>query len=558
MKPRSVKVAALLVALALVLSGCAKLPTSSEVKVGSDIQSGLSTDYLYYSPSGPAESATQQEIISGFINAATGPQNDYQVAREYLSSDLATKWNPSAELLIGDTRPVIEVLGPTVATVTVKAVARVDDLGRYQELVPAIDRVLKYSLIEENGQWRISQAPDATVLVRPVFDVLFKSYSLYFYDNQERYLVPDTRWFATRISTSTRLVSALLAGPDFWLAEAVKSAFPSKTKLAIDSVTVENSVAIVDLDASANSTTVSQRQRMLVQLTATLTQLPNVFSVQIKIDGVLQNIVNLPYQVSLAKNPDPIVLTTDGFRQLSTTASPMTRATQAVKELQANEFGINNQQSLLALRSARGVGVVRLTGANASLVDIDYRADLLAPVIDPQGYIWTLGAAADSLLLAFDSSGRQQFAGLSWLAQADRVAFSISREGGRIAFLLNYEGDLRLYVAAIERDEKGVPVSISTPVRLGKTERLVASVSWIDETTIASIAKSSAGLTYPVYLQVGGQVKKLSSVSQAQSVAAGGPFAASYVLDANGELRVLRSLTWVNIAKDILAIHFAG
>jgi spore germination protein GerM len=158
---------------------------------------------------------------------------------------------------------------------------------------------------------------------------LFKNYSLFFYDNQERYLIPETRWFATRVATSTKLVSALLAGPEFWLADAVQSSFPRDTKLALDSVLVQDGVAIVDLDASANSTTISQRQRMLVQLTATLTQLPNVFSVQIRIEGVPQNIANLPYQVSLANNPDPIVLSTEGFRQLSTDAMPMTRASEA-------------------------------------------------------------------------------------------------------------------------------------------------------------------------------------------------------------------------------------
>ena len=558
MKTNLLKALVLLIGTALTLTACAKLPTVSEVKVGSDIQAGLSTDYLYYSPSGPAEAATQQEIISGFINAATGPQNDYQVAREFLSRDFAAKWNPSAELLVGDTRPVIEVLGSSAATVTFKAVARVDQLGRYQELVPSISRVLKYSLLEENGQWRIDQAPDATVLVRPVLDVLFKSYSLYFYDNQDRYLVPDTRWFATRISTSTRLVSALLAGPDYWLTDAVNSAFPTGTQLAIDSVTVDAGTAVVDLDASVNSTTVSQRQRMLVQLTATLTQLPNVFSVQIKIDGVLQNIVNLPYQVSLAKNPDPIVLTTDGFRQLSTTAVAMDRASAAAAEWGATEFGINNQQTLLALKGSQGVALTRLTGAKSNLVPIDYRSDLLAPAIDPQGIVWCLGASADSPLIAYDSAGKQLFSTLGWLSQADHVALSISREGGRLAILLNYEGQLRLYVAAIKRDEKGVPIALSVPVRIGKSEQLAGSVAWIDETTVASIARSSVAVTYPVYLQVGGQVKKLSPVASAKSVVASGASAASYVLDSSNELRILRSLTWVNIASDILAIHFAG
>jgi hypothetical protein len=558
MKASLLRALALVAIAALTLTGCAKLPTDSEVKVGSDIQSGLTTDYLYYSPSGPDEAATQQEVISGFINAATGPQNDYQVAREYLSRDLAAKWNPSAELLVGDSRPVVEVLSSTEANVTVKAVARVDELGRYQELVPSITRVLKYSMIEENGQWRINQAPDSIVLVRPVFDVLFRSYSLYFYDNQDRYLVPDSRWFATRISTGTRLVSALLAGPDYWLTDAVNSAFPTGTQLAIDSVTVDAGTAIVDLDATVNSTTVAQRQRMLVQLTATLTQLPNVFSVQIKIDGVLQNIVNLPYQVSLAKNPDPIVLTTDGFRQLSTSAVPMKQATEAATRWGATDFGVNNQQTLLALKGPQGVAVTRLTGTSGNLTAIDYRGDLLAPVIDPQGFIWCQGAAAESSLTVYDSAGKQLFSTLGWLSQADHVAFSISREGSRVAFLLNYEGQIRLYVSAIVRNETGIPVAISVPVRMAKSEDLTGSVSWIDETTVASIVRTSGSLTYPVYLQVGGQVKKLAPVTLAQSVVSSGTAAASYVLDSQQELRILRSLTWINIAKDILAIHFAG
>ncbi|MEY4492348.1 MAG: hypothetical protein RL085_759, partial [Actinomycetota bacterium] len=59
MKRVSLRLVALVTAATLLLSGCAKLPTSSEVKVGSDIQGGLTTDYLYYSPSGPVEGASQ-------------------------------------------------------------------------------------------------------------------------------------------------------------------------------------------------------------------------------------------------------------------------------------------------------------------------------------------------------------------------------------------------------------------------------------------------------------------------------------------------------------------
>ena len=174
MRARSFKILALLLLASLTLSSCAKLPTVSEVRVGSDIQSELSTDYLYYSPSDPIAGSGQQAILEGFLNAATGPQNDYEVARKFLSEDLASRWNPSDELLIGDARPVVNLSELNDATVTFKAAARVDELGRYQQFVPALTRNMKFTFVEENGEWRISKAPNTTVLVRPVFEVLFK------------------------------------------------------------------------------------------------------------------------------------------------------------------------------------------------------------------------------------------------------------------------------------------------------------------------------------------------------------------------------------------------
>lgn len=544
--------------VSLTLTACAKLPTSSEVKVGTDIQAGLSTDYLYYSPSGPAEAATQLEILNGFLNAATGPQNDYSVARQYLSRNLSSKWNPSNELLIGDTRPLVSVFGSSSGEIELTAVARVDSAGRYQDLGSGLSRVLEYSFVEENGQWRISQAPDTIVLVRPVFDVLFRSYSLYFYDKQDRYLVPDLRWFATRVSTSTRLVSALLEGPDEWLEPAVNTAFPKNTTLAIDSVIVENSTAMVDLAASANDSTIAQRQRMLAQLTATLTQLSNVSSVQILIDNVPQNIANLPYEVSLAKNPDPVVLSSTGFRQLSPTAVSMDRATAFAKSWNATDFAINNQQTLIALKGPLGVALGKLSGAKSDLLPIDYRGDLLAPAIDVQGHIFSLGAAAESNLQVFDDSGKLILSYSSWLARADHSAFAVSREGGRLAVVLNFDGKLRLFVAAIQRDSDGVPISVGQPIEIGFSENIVGSVSWVDDTTVATISRSKEGATYAAYLQVGGEIKRFSPVNDAKSIVANGVSSTAYILNVNNELRVLRSLTWINFAKDILAIHFAG
>ena len=558
MKPNSLRRLASLLALMLILTGCAKLPTSGEVKVGSDIQSGLTADYLYYSPSGPTDSASQAEIINGFLNAATGPQGDYQVAREFLAGSLAADWNPSNELLIAEARPQVQLIGTSGARVRLKAMARIDDSGRYYDLGNGIERVLDYEFTSEDGQWRISSAPNATVLVRPVFDVLFKSYSLYFYDEQNRYLVPDLRWYATRVSTSTRLVSALLAGPSDWLSGAVQNSFPSKTKLALDSVTVEDGTAIVDLDSTANHATVIERQRMLAQLTATLTQLANVFDVEIRIDHIAQRIANLPYEVSLANNPDPVILTSEGFKVLSTTAALMPKASDAASAWGATDFSINNQQTLLALQSSRGIGLFKLTAADTKTVLIDSRPDLLAPSIDPQGYVWTLGKAEDAPLLAFDSTGVQQFSALGWLAGKKHLAFAVSREGGRVAILVQNGKRNQIFVAAITRNPKGAPIAISNPIQIGQSQQILRSLSWIDDTSLGTIAKSAEGTTIPIYLQVNGEIKKLAIVANALSVVANGLYSSAYVLDSSHNLKVLRSMTWLESANDIQAIHFAG
>lgn len=544
--------------LALILTGCAKLPTSSEVKVGSDIQGGLSADYLYYSPSGPAEAATQAEIINGFLNAATGPQNDYQVAREYLAGSLAAKWNPSNELLIAEARPQVSMISTAGARISFNAIAAIDSLGHYRDLGAGKQRTLDYAFAKEDGQWRISSAPDATVLVRPVFDVLFKSYALYYYDKQSRYLVPDLRWFATRVSTSTRLVSALLAGPTDWVAQAVQTSFPNKTKLAIDSVIVENGKAIVDLDSAANHATVIQRQRMLAQLTATLSQLANVFSVEIRIDHVPQKITNLPYELSLANNPDPVVLNADGLRAMSSSPVTFANAQPAIKQWGATDFGLNNQQTLLALKGVAGVAVVNLSGTKNGLKAIDSRPNLLAPVIDPQGYIWTLGANKDATLQAFDATGQQRFVSLGWLNNLPHKAFAISREGARIAVLVERAKSTVLYIAAIERDESGVPIAISAPVEVGQTLNILRSLSWIDDTSVGTIARSKEGFTYPVYLQIGGEIKTFTPVANATAVVANGFYSSSYVLDSAKQLRVLRSMTWIDSLSGVIAIHTAG
>ena len=82
------------------------MPNLVQNQLGPKIETGNANETLYYSPSGPSDKASQEQIISGFLYAGNGPQEDYAVAREYLTASFAAKWKPAVETLIqsGETK----------------------------------------------------------------------------------------------------------------------------------------------------------------------------------------------------------------------------------------------------------------------------------------------------------------------------------------------------------------------------------------------------------------------------------------------------------------------
>ena len=73
--------AAMATFLAFVLASCASLPLVNTNKLGPEILTNDLQESLYYSPAGPSLGDTQDEIITGFLYAGNGPQDDYAVAR---------------------------------------------------------------------------------------------------------------------------------------------------------------------------------------------------------------------------------------------------------------------------------------------------------------------------------------------------------------------------------------------------------------------------------------------------------------------------------------------
>ncbi len=540
-------------------AACAQIPTSSEVRQGQYIGGGLSNEDLYYSPNPPSQGASQEEIIRGFLNAGTGPQDDYAVARQYLSRDFAKKWKPNEETLVQQGKPGISFLAENRSQVVVQLQSKVDANGVYTIASPDEERNLYITLVEEAGEWRIDDAPNLTVLIRPVFDVIFQSYSLYFFDKQLKHLVPDLRWFPSRASTSTRMITELLVGPSEWLQDAVVTAIPAGTKLSLAAVTVANGIASVDLNAKTLSLSATAKTYLKAQISATLRQLPNVTSVQILVERSPQVIADLTLEANPSAGVSPVVIGLNGFTHLSgANPASFAKVPSLLANYVATDFALSADESRLALKAANGVYETSLTDFGKEPVLVDARTKLIRPVFDRQNYLWSTGVAAGSYIRIVSPQGEVSELAAGWLSLANRVEISISIEGSRLAALVATPSGNQVLVSSIVRDENGKPIRLGNPIRIGTTIQNPQSIAWSGETQVLVLALNPETTAGGVYKSViGADTVLIANTTDIVDIL-GGAAGELYGLTEFGELYRHRSTGWILVEDAVQVAQQSG
>jgi len=539
-------------------SACAQLPRDSQIGSGPNLEAGLETDYLYYSPSGPNEDATQEEILLGFVNAGTGPQNNYEIARQYLSDSLKTEWNPGEEVLIQDGTPVITLLDDNSASVLVRVSARINERGEYQSLPLGTTRQVEVRFDDTSGEWRISSAPNLTMVIRPVFDVIFQAYSIYFFDKQKKHLVPDVRWFPLRASTSTRLVSALLDGPSAWLETAVESAIPKGTRLTLNSVTVTDGIASVDLSARALSATAAAKQLIQSQIRETLLQLDSVFSVKVTIERAGIDQVASTLTGTESRLTRPIAMTNgslvdfDGVNEVE-----LGNSRNLIDRLGAQNFATNTAKKILVLTNSDGVYLSRLDRVTELPIRLVAGNGFLPPVVDVNGFIWIVPADAEQNLIVFNSQGQRINFSSNWLAGVNRLSFSISSEGSRIVAVTGSRIESRVRVAALVRTSEGAPEALGEPFSPMQTNSAFMA-TWVDSTEIGVLESPDSVFTQPWISVIGGDSRRLQTISGGREMVSSGQAASVYIVDDFDTLFQYRGSNWTRLRENIDAFHFPG
>jgi hypothetical protein len=542
-RSRFMAVIAAAATFALLLGGCSSIPRSGAVQAGQDAVTGENPAPIFL-PFGPRADATMEEILSGFIDAATSPDNNYEIAREFLTPEFSEAWKSDTGVTIydGSERNIVPV-DDTTMTFDVMPVAEVNANGEYHEEGASASLPLPYSFAQVNGQWRISSAPNGTVLDQSTFKDVFSAQSLFFFDPDYRYLVPDVRWFPRGASTPTKIVNGVLNGPSEWLAGGVISAFPEGTALTADAVTVVARDAKVDLNSEALNADTVTLQRMRSQLENSL---PSGLTVSITINQNSQVIDELGAsepKVNPRVDARALVLRDGEFGFLAATGktiTPLAGLSDSVVALAPSAVALSPSQTAAAALTASGVYGIRV-GDDPRL--LDPRQNLIEPSIDGSGFVWSVPADRPNELFVYNAQGAAAALPTPWGDASGIAALQVSRDGTRVIALLRTASEIRLVVAAVLR-ENGVPTGLGDAVQLAADTGNPVDATWIDQSTVAYLAAQPNGEDRIVAHEIGGTSTVLESSTDIASITGSNLLRDLRALGAGGSLLVQRGVGW--------------
>lgn len=535
--------------LTIVLFGCAQIPLSGPVEQGRQQEMDAPQDIRYY-PSGPAEGASREEIVQGFMDAGTGAQNDYATAREYLTGDAAESWRPEQRILVSDGQASMKAGAEDEIVVSVPAYGRVDERGVYAESVESKTETLGFTLVSVDGEWRISKAPNGIVLIQQAFADLFEPRTLVFFDGQQKYTAPDLRWFPDDNRSLTRAVEELLNGPASWMrpGEAVISAFPGGAEL-LSSVRIDGSTAIVNFTEAVSNTSASALSLMRLQLEQTLIGFDEISGIEMQVNGARLD-VTLPSTDSVITSPQvnssPLVQQGDSLGYLSGgSITPPDNAENLLAEVQRLDpirGALSDSRETVALLTTDGTYAMRFADQQATFIDA--RGGQVEPALDNWDWVWTQSTTDTGLYLTRIGEYNTFELRLPNDISPEFVSHQISRDGSRIAFLYESSGSVKLAISPIIRDENGAPIELGEPLIMSLPGEQANDVAWVDSNSVAMLIGSGEGTTDVRLYQVGGSFTTLGSIPSAMQTAGSNTLAGMRVVDRQGTLYAPRGTRW--------------
>ncbi|BDH58696.1 hypothetical protein [Tsukamurella sp. PLM1] len=207
------RVMAVLLAVLLVVSGCATIPESTSPRVIGNLGGEPARDQDIV----PRRDAGPELIVRDFLKANALADGNHAASRKFLLQN--ANWQvPKQAVVVKD----IDVLPTERSANFIKATIRAQATGFFGAdgtFSPASQSITQnVQLVQVDGQWRIqglSSVGDTPMLVIDTeqFRSVYRRYLLYFPDPTGRTLVPDARWLASpRSKLAADLLMLLVRG----------------------------------------------------------------------------------------------------------------------------------------------------------------------------------------------------------------------------------------------------------------------------------------------------------------------------------------------------------
>ena len=541
----------LALAACLALAGCTSLPTSSapapfdvSAKDGSGIQ---------FSAEGPSSDADAATLVNDFLLAcAAGPQDDYATARLFLSAASARSWQPETEILVydTDTAPSVTAGSETATqvdvTVAVLGVASVDAFGVLTRVAAStVSRT--FTLVREEGQWRINNPENMVLMSRASFTASFSLANLYFPTAEGGDLVADPRWYPSR-RLASHLLAGLVEGPRQSLAPVTANAIPAGTTVPSQGLDVADGVARVELNAVMPSSE-SARTALAWELVRTLTQVADVSRVNASLSGDVLDMQAIP--VPPTYSLDTLVGAGPGGVGLVSSSS----VTELAAVTDASNPTVSPvDSSLVAWSGTDGVYAQR---GGTTVAFLPGQAPL-GPSVDRFGWVWgpatvssvSVGGGVDG---AFSVSVESESAG-------QIRAVRISPDGTRALVLRG--SDATAWVGVVERGVSGRPLAIRSLEEIPLEHGSVVDASWTTPTGLALVVRATGEDDQLVTMPLGGLPSNVSLPIHVTSMSAGGSSSAVVITgtDAAGMEQVLirSGALWQNAPDTLTSARYAG
>lgn len=533
-------------AAGLLLAGCASMPDHGEVRPVEASQGVDSQVRVFGVP--PADKASPQEIVDGFLEAMTSDDPQLQTARKYLTEEAAKNWKPGAAVTVlsagldrfsvpGEKDPAaprFKIAGKMLATVDERS-AYQPETGdrRYEEFL---------QLSQKDNQWRIATPPSSLVLSESDFQRIYRPVNKYYFAGST--LVADPVYVRqrsdpdSRMDPTTQTVTSLLAGPSKWLGPVVTSSFPTGTQLrdGTKSLSIDGQNTLrVPLNKNADDVDEPQCQRMATQLLYTVKDLTGSRVDRVDVlrsDGTPRCQVPEPAAAVLANRPPSpghqyYVDAENRLQRLNLdpnredqqdppTPAPGPLAGNPAFKVGSAAVSYDEKRAAVVSEDGHGLYVVNLTTAGAMPPPLltgkgAKPYGLATPTWDAAGDLWVADPdPQDATLWRLPGgTGAPERVEVSGLAGGRITGLKASPDGVRIALLVQRESRKYLYIGRIERpDVKGDVSAVSVRELRPAAPQLadVAAMSWAPRGRLLVVGRESGMVVQARYMLADGSM----------------------------------------------------